>query len=167
MFFCKRLPNRCRTGLVYPSSSSGRRWVSAAEASTRFTVACTNRSPWEAVEKGRAEKPTAVQPALIQLFIPRGSGGLYQHATGSTRKKNEILLKVLRNSKSLGARTERADDDIFFAQTCRVFRQVLLFDTSYFLVQIVPGRSKELYTFARGSLVFSRQVVGIQQLGWE
>lgn len=86
------------------------------------------RFPWEALERSRAEKSTAVQPALIQLFFPCKSRGLYQHVTVSTRIKG-ILLKVLWNSKSLGARTECADSDIFFAQSCHVFRfsWILLF----------------------------------------
>lgn len=53
----------------------------------RGASACTYPFPWEALKKGKAEKCTAVQPALIQLFLPCKSRGLYQCATVSTRKK--------------------------------------------------------------------------------
>lgn len=38
VLFRKRLPNRCRTGLVYPFSSSGKHRVSDSEVSTLFTT---------------------------------------------------------------------------------------------------------------------------------
>lgn len=61
-------------------------------------------------------KNPAVQPAPIQFFFPASPKG-FTSTLLSVPEGKEILLKVLWNSKRLGGRTERADNDLFFAQS--------------------------------------------------
>lgn len=160
-----KLPNRCRTRLVHPCSSSGRHWVSDWDLcpSQSTEPACTQFCG--ALEKGRAENSTAVQPAPIQPFFPwspehfndRHSPSSSQGALPALycchyQKSRTFCWNCSERVREPGTNVLTVVFLLHRAAMCSVFPGYV-----FFLLPVLPGRSRGLSTPTQDSQMSSSQ----------